>query len=66
MFVLVVILGLGEDRRVMSDPDQWVFDDISRCNAVASELSKRYGHVTNPADFVVTYCLPKNEAKDGV
>lgn len=49
----------------MSDPDQWVFDDINRCNAVASELSKRYGHVTNPADFVVTYCLPKNEAKDG-
>lgn len=66
MFVLVVILGLGEDRREMTDPDQWVYQSIDRCNQVASDLSKRYGHLSNPRDFVVAYCIPKNEVKDGV
>jgi hypothetical protein len=65
MFVLIVILGLGDNRQIILDP-KLVFDSITHCNSVAAQLAQRYGHVSNPADFVVTYCLPKNRAKDKV
>jgi len=62
MFVL--ILGLGENRQIITDP-KLVFDSITHCNSVAAQLAQRFGHLTNPADFAVAYCLPRNEAKDG-
>ena len=64
MFVLVLILGLGENRQIITDP-KLVFDSITHCNSVAAQLAQRFGHLTNPADFAVAYCLPRNEAKDG-
>ena len=64
MFVLVLILGLGENRQIITDP-KLVFDSITHCNSVAAQLAQRFGHLTNPADFAVAYCLPRNETNDG-
>jgi hypothetical protein len=64
MFVLVLILGLGENRQIITDP-KLVFESITHCNSVAAQLAQRFGHLTNPADFAVAYSLPRNETNDG-
>lgn len=61
VFLLVVYLGTGEDRRLISN--DMYFYSINRCNFFAQELSKRYGNynhidLIDPRDRVTAYCKP--------
>ena len=57
LFVLFVIIGLGEGRELVSNT--MAFQDIYTCNEMARQVVKRYGFANSPDDFVVAYCLPK-------
>jgi|TARA_X000001316_G_C916195_1_gene30549 hypothetical protein len=61
IFLLVVYLGVGEDRRLISN--DMYFYDINRCNYFAKQVSKRYGNYRymdfiDPRDRVTSYCKP--------
>jgi hypothetical protein len=61
VFVLVMFLGVGEDRRLISD--NMYFYSIDRCNYFAEKLSRRYGNFRDidwidPRDRVTAYCKP--------
>ena len=61
VFLLVVYLGTGEDRRLISN--DMYFYSINRCNFFAQELSKRYGNynhidLIDPRDRATAYCKP--------
>lgn len=69
VFLLLVYLGTGEDRRLISN--DMYFYSVTDCNYFASELSKRYGNYrhldyVNPEDRVTAYCLPKHITKGSV
>ena len=62
VFLLLVYLGLGDDRRLVSG--DMYFRSITDCNYFASEASKRWGSYgsidwIDPRDRVTAYCLPK-------
>jgi hypothetical protein len=62
VFVLMLYLGTGDDRRLVSD--NMHFYDLSRCNWFASEIVKRYGNYRyreymDAKDRATAYCLPK-------
>ncbi len=61
VFLLMVYLGVGEDRRLISN--DMYFYDINRCNYFAEQVSKRYGNYRyrdflDPRDRVTSYCKP--------
>lgn len=61
VFLLMVYLGIGDDRRLISD--NMYFRSIDDCNYFASKVSKRYGTIRldflDPKDRITAYCLPK-------
>lgn len=68
VFLLVVYLGTGDDRRLVSN--DMYFSSINRCNWFASQIVKRYGNYShsdwmNSQDRATAYCLPKY-IKEGV
>jgi hypothetical protein len=69
VFLLMVYLGVGEDRRLISD--NMYFRSVSDCNFFASEVTKRYGnyeygYYLDPRDRVTAYCVPKYLQKGSV
>ena len=62
VFLLMVYLGTGDERKLVSN--NMYFYSIDRCNYFASQVSKRYGNFKynsdlHPKDRVTSYCLPK-------
>ncbi len=62
VFLLLVYLGVGEDRRIESN--KMHFRDLTECNFFARNLSKRYGthrdmRYIDKRDRVTAYCVPK-------
>jgi len=62
VFLLLVYLGTGDTRELISD--NMYFRSIDDCNYFASQLAKRYGnyrhyHALDPRDKVTAYCVPK-------
>ncbi len=58
VFVLMVYLGYGDDRILLSE--DMYFHRVDFCNKVASEVVKRYStHGIEVEDRVVAYCVPK-------
>jgi hypothetical protein len=62
VFLLMVYLGTGDERKLVSN--NMYFYSIDRCNYFASQVSKRYGNFKynsylDPKDRVTSYCLPK-------
>lgn len=69
VFLLVVYLGTGDDRRLVSD--NMYFRDVNRCNWFASQVVKRYGNYSHSdwmhsKDRATAYCLPKYINEDVV
>lgn len=69
VFLLLVYLGTGEDRQLISN--DMYFYDINRCNYFAKEISKRYGNYhhldwIDNKDKVTAYCVPKYLKKGSV
>lgn len=67
VFLLMVYLGVGDDRRLISN--DMYFYSITDCNFFAKELSKRYGNFEfysylNSKDKVTAYCVPKYIKED--
>ena len=58
-FLLMVYLGIGDDRRLISG--DMYFRDVRTCNFFAKELSKRYSTyaVMDKRDRATAYCVPK-------
>jgi hypothetical protein len=62
VFLLLVYLGVGDDRVLISN--DMYFRSILNCNFYASEVSKRYGNFQyhdwmDNRDRVTAYCVPK-------
>ena len=62
VFLLMVYLGVGDDRRLISN--DMYFRDLNDCNWYAKNISKRYGNYgyierMDSRDRVTAYCLPK-------
>ena len=55
VFLLVVYLGVGEQRTLISN--DMFFRDLNECNWYAKEITKRYG---------TAYCLPKYLKEDSI
>jgi len=69
VFLLLVYLGVGEDRMLISN--DLYFNSIVNCNFFAAEVSRRYGNYTHsawidPRDRVTAYCVPKYMKKGSV
>jgi len=69
VFLLLVYLGTGDDRRLVS-ADAY-FASITTCNFYAAQVSKRYGNYgamdwVDSRDRVTAYCLPKYLKKGSV
>lgn len=58
-FLLMVYLGIGDDRRLISN--DMYFRDVRTCNFFAKELSKRYSTYAamDKRDRATAYCVPK-------
>jgi len=61
VFVLVIWLGIGADRRVISDDIE--FANLAHCLVYADLIVKRYGYET-PRDRALAYCIPKRIAPE--
>jgi hypothetical protein len=62
VFLLLVYLGVGDDRVLVSN--DMYFRSILDCNFFASEVSKRYGNYQysdwiDNRDKITAYCIPK-------
>ena len=62
VFLLMVYLGTGDDRRLVSK--DMYFYSIDCCNYFARQVSQKIRKLTNTAAFdsvdrVTAYCLPK-------
>ena len=62
VFLLLVYLGVGDDRVLVSN--DMYFKSILNCNFFASGVSKRYGNYQysdwiDNRDKVTAYCIPK-------
>jgi len=55
VFMLVLIMGIGEDRKPIEET--LYFKSVITCNLTAKELSKRWGHWSH-MDQVTVYCVP--------
>ena len=69
VFLLMVYLGVGDSRKVISD--NMYFRSVTDCNFYAKELTKRYGNYQSldrmdSRDRVTAYCVPKYIKKDAV
>ena len=67
VFLLMVYLGTGEDRRLISN--DMYFRSIIDCNFYAKEITRRYGNYQDiykmdKRDRITAYCLPK-QIKEG-
>lgn len=67
VFLLMVYLGVGDDRRLVSN--DMYFRSILDCNFFAGEIAKRFGSYgsldgIDPRDRVTAYCIP-NYVTDG-
>ena len=67
VFLLMVYLGTGDERRLISD--DMYFRSVTDCNFFAAQVSKRYGSYENlyqmdKRDMITAYCLPKH-VKEG-
>ena len=61
VFVLVVWMGIGADRRVISDDIE--FTNLQHCIAYAQMIVMRFGYQT-PKDRALAYCIPKRIAPE--
>ena len=62
VFLLLVYIGVGEDRRFESN--KMHFRDVTECNFFAGQLTKRYTNsrhygIVDKRDRVTAYCVPK-------
>lgn len=62
VFLLIMIMGAGEDRREVDT--KMYFYDLNECSWYARELAKRYGNYQtiermDHRDRVTTYCVPR-------
>lgn len=57
VFLLLLYLGVGDGRTLESEG--MYFSSLSSCNWHAENLVRRWGYLSNPADFVVAYCVPR-------
>ena len=69
VFLLMVYLGVGDDRRLVSNT--MYFHSVTECNFFASQVAKRYGNYVykdylDTRDRVTAYCLPKYVKKGSV
>ena len=69
VFLLMVYIGTGDDRRLMSADMH--FMSVTECNYFAAEVSKRYGNYRyrdylDPRDRVTAFCVPKYVEKGSV
>ncbi len=69
VFLLMVYLGVGESRKVISD--NMYFRSVTDCNFYAKELTKRFGNYQSidrmdSRDRVTAYCVPKYIKKDSI
>jgi hypothetical protein len=69
VFLLMVYLGVGDSRKVISD--NMYFRSVTDCNFYAKELTKRYGNYQSldrmdSRDRVTAYCVPKYIKKDSI
>lgn len=69
VFLLMVYLGVGDDRRLVSE--NMYFRSVTDCNFFASQITKRYGNYSykdyiDPRDRVTAYCVPKYLKKGSV
>jgi len=60
-FMLVVVLGVGDDRQVQPNP--MYFYSIDRCQYFAKAIPKQYGnykhtYLVYPKDRITAYCKP--------
>ena len=60
-FMLVVVLGTGEERKVQPNP--MYFRSIDVCQYYASRILRQYGNFryksfVDPKDRVTSYCKP--------
>ena len=60
-FMLMVILGTGEDRQVQ--PNAMIFRSIDVCQYYAKRIPRQYGdygskYLMDPKDRVTAYCKP--------
>ena len=60
-FMLVVVLGTGDDRREQRDP--MYFRSIDVCQYYAKRIPKQYGNFSyrqyiDPKDRITAYCKP--------
>ena len=66
-FMLVVVLGTGEERQVQ--PNAMIFRSIDVCHYYAKRIPRQYGNFSyssyvDPKDRVTAYCKPVY-VKDG-
>jgi len=69
VFLLMVYLGTGDDRKLVSNTMH--FRSVDECNYFAAQVSKRYGNYgsiesLNAKDRVTAYCVPKYIEQDSV
>ena len=57
VFVLLVFVGFGDTRKLVSDDMH--FQSVEACNFHAREIVRRYGHQVNQKDWGVAYCVPR-------
>jgi len=57
VFLLFLYLGVADGRTLESDG--MYFRDLPTCQWYAKELVRRWGYLSNPADFAVAYCVPR-------
>ena len=67
VFLLMVYLGTGDERRLTSG--DMYFYNIDECNYFAKRVSQQYGNyfykdLVDPKDRVTAYCLPKYISKN--
>lgn len=60
-FMLVVVLGTGEDRKVQPNP--MIFRSIDVCLYYAKRIPRQYGNFkyrqyVDPEDRITSYCKP--------
>ena len=60
-FMLVVVLGTGDERKVQPNP--MIFRSIDVCQYYAARVPKQYGNYSyrmyiDPKDRITAYCKP--------
>lgn len=69
VFLLMVYLGTGDDRRLVSNT--MYFRSVTSCNFFASQVTKRYGNFMyqdylDSRDRATAYCVPVHVKEDSV